>query len=115
MIGVPTEVLEMTSMKKTTADKRLVVLNPRGCPPPIPTASMAARSRGFAGRTVYFVDVRFMNGDILLRELEKAFVETYPEARTIFRQKRGGYGEDDPRLWEEIRAEGGLMVMAIGH
>jgi len=105
----------MTSLRKTSGEKKLVVLNPRGCPPSIPTASMAPRSKGFAGKTVYFVDVRFMNGDILLKEMEKAFAERHPEARTEFRQKRGGYGEDDPQLWEEIRAKGGLIVMAIGH
>lgn len=105
----------MSSTEKTATEKNLVVLNPRGSPPPIPVASMAARPKSLAGRTVYFVDVRFMNGDILLKEMEKAFSEAYPEARTVFRQKKGGYGEDDPQLWEEIRAEGGLMVMAIGH
>ena len=115
MIGVPGEVCGMTSTKRSTTEKKLVVLNPRGSPPPIPMASMAARSGSLAGRTVYFVDVRFMNGDILLKEMEKAFLEAYPEARTAFRQKRGGYAEDDPRLWDEIKANNGFMVMAIGH
>ena len=115
MIGVPREVSGMTSTKRSATEKKLVVLNPRGSPPPIPMASMAARSGSLAGRTVYFVDVRFMNGDLLLKEMEKAFLEAHPEARTAFRQKRGGYAEDDPQLWDEIRASNGLMVMAIGH
>ncbi len=105
----------MALTKRTATERELVVLNPRGSPPPIPAASMAARSGSLAGRTVYFVDLRFMNGDILLKEMEKAFLETHPKARTAFRQKRGGYAEDDPQLWDEIRANNGLMVMAIGH
>jgi len=115
MIGVPREVYGMTSTKRTTTEKKLVVLNPRGSPPPIPMASMAARSGSLAGKTVYFVDVRFMNGDILLKEMEKAFLKAHPDARTAFRQKRGGYAEDDPQLWDEIKANNGVMVMAIGH
>lgn len=105
----------MTSTKKTTTEKKIIVLNPRGTPPPIPVASMATRPGTLARKTVYFVDVRFMNGDVLLKEMEKAFSEAHPEGRTAFRRKKGGYAEDDPQLWEEIRAKGGLMVMAIGH
>jgi hypothetical protein len=105
----------MTSTKGRTIGKKFAVLNPRGMPPPIQIASMAVRPDSLAGKTIYFVDVRFMNGDILLKEMEKAFSEAHPEARTAFRQKKGGYGEDDPQLWDEIRETGGLMVMAIGH
>ncbi len=105
----------MTSTKSTTIGKKFAVLNPRGTPPPILMSSMAVRPDSLAGKTVYFVDVRFMNGDILLKEMEKAFLEAHPEARTAFRQKKGGYAEDDPQLWDEIRKNNGLMVMAIGH
>ncbi len=76
---------------------------------------MAARPESLAGPPVYLVDVRFMNGDVFLRELQKALAQRHPEIRTEFRQKRGGYAEDDPVLWAEIRQKGGLMVMAVGH
>ena len=93
----------------------MTVLDPRGSPPSISLVPMAERPKSLAGRPVYLVDVRFMNGDVLLRELQKAFAEKYPEVRTEFRQKRGGYAEDDPTLWAEIRENRGLMVMAVGH
>jgi hypothetical protein len=76
---------------------------------------MAPREADIMGRRIYFVDVRFMNGDLLLAEMQRAFAERYPEVRTAFRQKRGGYAEDDPQLWAEIEKDRGLMVMAIGH
>ncbi len=76
---------------------------------------MAPREADITGRRVYFVDVRFMNGDLLLAEMRRAFTERYPEVRTAFRQKKGGYAEDDPQLWAEIKKDRGLMVMAIGH
>ena len=95
--------------------RTVTVFNPQGKPPSIPLVPMAYRTGTFTGRMVYFVDVRFMNGDVFLKEMEKVFCERYPEVKTEFRQKRGGYTEDDPRLWTEIREQRGVMVMAIGH
>jgi hypothetical protein len=95
--------------------KKITVLNPRGNPPDINLRSMATRPANFEGRTVYFVDVRFMNGKDFLVEVQRAFNERFPNVKTELRQKRGGYTEDDPNLWNEIVANNGLMVMAIGH
>ena len=95
--------------------KKISVLNPQGIRSPIPLVPMAQRLGTLLGKTVYFVDVRFMNGDVLLKEMQKAFVERYPDVKTEFRQKRGGYTEDDPELWAEIKKNDGAMVMAIGH
>ena len=95
--------------------RRITALDPRGDPPPISLVPMAARPESLGDRPVYLVDVRFMNGDVFLRELQKALDEKHPEVRTEFRQKRGGYAEDDPVLWAEIKQKSGLMVMAVGH
>ncbi|HUN68914.1 MAG TPA: UGSC family (seleno)protein [Burkholderiales bacterium] len=90
-------------------------MNPRGTPPAINLRPMAPRPASLDGKTVYFVDVRFMNGDVFLGEIRKLFAEKFPGVKTEFRQKRGGYTEDDPELWAEIKAKGALAVMAIGH
>ena len=95
--------------------KAFKVLNPRGTPPSINLRPMATRPDSLSGKTVYFVDVRFMNGGVLLGEIRKLFAERFPGVKTEFRQKRGGYTEDDPQLWAEIKAGGALAVMAIGH
>lgn len=97
------------------AGKRITVLNPLGTPPAIRLRPMAARPGSLEGRTVYFVDVRFMNGGVFLEEIRKLFQEQLPGVLTEFRQKRGGYTEDDPDLWAEIKAKDALAVMAIGH
>ncbi len=96
-------------------NKKVRVLNPRGTPPAIKLRPMAPRAGSLDGRTVYFVDVRFMNGNVFLGEIQKLFAERFPGVNTEFRQKRGGYTEDDPALWAEIKAKGALAVMAIGH
>jgi hypothetical protein len=102
-------------MNRTPSHHRITIMNPRGNPPPISLVPMAPRPSAIGKRPVYFVDVRFMNGDIFLRELQKALTVQNPTIKTEFRQKRGGYAEDDPALWKEIRENNGLLVMAIGH
>jgi hypothetical protein len=97
------------------AGKRVTVLNPRGTPPAIGLRPMAARPATLEGKTVYFVDVRFMNGNVFLGEIQKLFAERFPGVKTEFRQKHGGYTEGDPALWAEIKAKRALVVMAIGH
>ena len=95
--------------------KRFQVMNPRGTPPPITLRPMATRPATLEGRTVYLIDVRFMNGRSFLEEIQGVIAERFPGVKTVVRQKRGGYTEDDPQLWDEIAANAGLVVMAIGH
>lgn len=94
---------------------RVRILNPRGTPPAVRLRPMAQRPHTLKGRTVYFVDVRFMNGAAFLGEIQRVFAEQFPGVKTEFRQKRGGYTEDDPDLWAEIKEKQALVIMAIGH
>jgi len=113
----PGEVMERRIARGDFApgNKRFYVLNPRGTAPAIRLRPMAPRQGGLAGRTVYLVDVRFMNGKSFLEEIQGVFAERFPDVKTVVRQKRGGYTEDDPELWQEIEANAGLVIMAIGH
>jgi hypothetical protein len=95
--------------------RRVRMLNPRGTPPPVRLRPLAPRPASLEGRTAYLVDVRFMNGSVLLEEVRKLLERTVPGLRAELRQKRGGYTEDDPELWAEIKAKDALVVMAIGH
>ncbi len=95
--------------------RRYQVLNPRGTPPPVKLRPMAQRPESLQGRTVYLVDVRFMNGRAFLEQIQQVLAERFPGLKTELRQKRGGYTEDDADLWNEIQANAGLVVMAIGH
>lgn len=97
------------------ANKRFQVLNPRGTAPAIRLRPMAPRRSDLAKRTVYLVDVRFMNGKAFLEEIQGVLAERFPDVKTVVRQKRGGYTEDDPELWQEIEANAALVIMAIGH
>ena len=98
-----------------TDDARITVLNPTGNPPPIERRAMAPRPESLDGRTIYLVDVTFNGGDLFLQEMQQWMQANMPEVNPVYRIKRGAYSTDDPELWREIQAEGGLMIMAIGH
>jgi hypothetical protein len=92
-----------------------MVLNPTGNAPPVELQAMAPRPASLDGKTIFFVDQTFNNADVLLQEMMKWFQMHMPEVKTEYRIKTGGYTTNDPELWSEIQAAGGLMIMAIGH
>ena len=96
-------------------DEKIVVMNPMGYPPKIMQLGMAPRLDSLDGKTVYLVDTRFDDGDILLQEMQAWFAEHMPKVKTRFVRKSGVYVEDDPILFEEIKEKGDAMIMAIGH
>jgi hypothetical protein len=90
-------------------------LNPTGYPPSIEQLGMAPRFESLNGKTIYLVDVHFVDGDKLLQQMQAWFAEHLPETRTIFASKAGVYTEDDPTLFSEIREHDAAAVMAVGH
>jgi hypothetical protein len=94
---------------------KITVFNPRGTPPPIPLAPMAARPASLEGKTVYFIDVKYEGGASLLRAIMDWFAQNIPTAKLVFREKEGSYDQEDAKLWAEIKEKGDAAVMAIGH
>ena len=104
-----------TGAAAQSSGEQLTVMNPTGNPPPIERRAMAPRPESLDGKTIYLVDVTFNGGDLFLQEMQEWLRVNMPEVNPIYRIKRGAYSTDDPELWREIQAEGGLMIMAIGH
>ncbi len=96
-------------------EPKITVMNPKGTPPPIRLVPMAPRLNSLDGKTVYFVDVRYVGADTFLKEMMSWFSINMPKVKLEFRQKSGAYAENDPQLWEEIGQKGDAVVMAIGH
>jgi hypothetical protein len=94
---------------------KLTVLNPCGFPPPLKQLAMAPPPPTLDGKTIYLVDVTFDNGDMFLDQMKDWFTQNMPRVTAVRRTKKGAYSADDPTLWKEIQAAGGVMVMAIGH
>jgi len=96
-------------------ETKVTTMNPRGTPPPIRLIPMAPRLNTLDGKTVYFVDVRYVGADLYLKEMMAWFSRSMPKVKLEFRQKAGAYAENDPELWNEIRQKGDAVIMAIGH
>ncbi|MAG37465.1 MAG: hypothetical protein CL878_14615, partial [Dehalococcoidia bacterium] len=73
--------------------QRRVAMNPRGYPPSIAQLEMAPRLDSLDGKTVYLVDCRFDDGDILLQQMQAWFEERMPKVNTVFARKSGVYTE----------------------
>jgi hypothetical protein len=110
-----TALLSITASAAPDDEQLYTVMNPTGNAPLIERRAMAARPASLAGKKVYLVDVTFNGGDLFLKEMQKWMQANMPDVTPIYRAKRGAYATDDPELWREIQAEGGVMIMAIGH
>jgi hypothetical protein len=96
-------------------DSKITVLNPLGQPPAITRVPMAPRVANLEGKTVYIVDVNFVDTHQLFTEMQKLLSEKYPKTNWVVRTKAGTYFEDDQKLWSEIKSKGSAMIMGVGH
>ena len=94
---------------------KVTVLNPRGIQPPIRLIPMAPRLDTLDGKTIYVVDTKYPLTKPFVQEVYNVLKEKYPKTNWVFRDKRGSYFDDDPKLWAEIKEKGQGMVMAVGH
>jgi hypothetical protein len=96
-------------------EAKITVLNPRGIQPQIRRIPMPARLATLDGKTIYLVDTRYPRTREFVEELFSILKTKYPRTKWILRDKFGGYVDDDPQLWAEIKEKGDGMVMATGH
>jgi hypothetical protein len=94
---------------------KIKVYNPMGYPPQITQLGMAERPATLEGKTVYLVDCRFDDGDLLLGQMEAWFNEHMPSVKTVLKSKSGVYTQDDPELFQEIKEKGDALVLGVGH
>ncbi len=93
----------------------LTVMNPMGQPPQTPLIPRAPRVDTLNGKTVYIVDARYPLTHQLFEELQKLLSERFPATSWVVKEKSGTYMDDDPKLWEEIKANGHAMILGVGH
>ena len=94
---------------------KIKVYNPMGYPPQITQLGMAERPETLEGKTVYLVDCRFDDGDLLLGQMAEWFKEHMPSVKTVLKSKSGVYTQDDPELFQEIKEKGDALVLGVGH
>jgi hypothetical protein len=98
-----------------TSPAKIETLNPRGSPPAITLVPLAPRLNTIEGKTIYLVSDGFPGADTFLNQISIWFKKNMPNVTTVFRLKVGGFADDDPKLWAEIKDKGNAVIMAIGH
>ena len=95
--------------------EKLSVLNPLGYPPKVSRKALAPRLEGLDGKTVYLVDARFDDSIELLRQVQAWFARHLPSVSTKLVSLSSVYHRDDPKTWEEIKANGDAAIIGVGH
>jgi hypothetical protein len=98
-----------------TADDKITVLNPVGYPPKINKKAQAPRPESLDGKTIYLVDCRFDDSVELLKQVQSWFGEHMPTVKTKMVSLSNTYQHDDPKTWEEIKANGDAAIVGVGH
>ena len=94
---------------------KFAVFNPVGYPPKVAKKQAAARLGSLDGRTVYLVDCRFDDSIELLKQVQAWFAVHMPSVATKMVSLSNMYQKDDPKLWEEIKANGDAAIFGVGH
>ncbi|MBO0765591.1 MAG: hypothetical protein J2P50_13525 [Hyphomicrobiaceae bacterium] len=106
-------VVEQEGRIRTSA--QVSVLNPVGHPPKVARKSAASRPESLDGRTVYLVDCRFDDSIELLKQVQAWLIRHRPQVKTRLVSLSSYYGSDDPKTWEEIKANGDAAILGVGH
>ena len=89
-----------------SAREKITVLNPVGYPPKVAKKSAAPRLESLDGKTIYLVDCRFDDSVELLKQVQAWFAEHMPSVKTPIISLSATYQHDDPKTWDEIKANG---------
>jgi len=98
-----------------SSSERITVLSPVGFPPKINKKPAAPRPESLDGKTVYLVDCRFDDSIELLKQVQSWFAEHMPAVKTRIISLSKTYQHDDPKTWEEIKANGDAAIVGVGH
>jgi hypothetical protein len=104
-----------TSYMGAADEAKITVMNPRGVKPEIRKIPMAVRPATLDGKTVYIVDTKYANTKPFVNELFAALKSKYPNTNWVLRNKLGGYMDDDPDLWAEIKEKNAAAIVLLGH
>lgn len=96
-------------------EAKITAYNPRGIQPLIRRIPMAERPATLDGKTVYIVDTKYPRTREFVDELVKILKERRPKTNWVLKDKFGGYMDDDPKLWAEIKEHAQAAIVLIGH
>jgi len=79
---------------------------------PLVTLKIAA---SLDGKTIYLVDCRFDDSIELLKQVAEWFAAHMPNVKTRIVSLSATYQKDDPKTWNEIKANGDAAIIGVGH
>ena len=105
---------ELISQQK---DNKITVLNPACSSTMVERVPLASRNfSSLEGKTIYLVDIGWGGpkaGYDVFEVMQDWFTENISSAKTVLVKKKGGYMEDDPELWQKIKAEGDACIIGL--
>jgi len=105
----------MAEIRFQRKNDKVTVLNPACSSVMAKRVPLASRNfTSLEGKTIYLVDIGWGGpkaGYDLFEVMQSWFAKTIPSAKTVLVKKKGGYMEDDPELWQKIKAEGDACII----
>jgi len=95
----------------------VTVLNPACSSTMAERAPLTPRTfTGLHGRTIFLVDIGWGGpkaGYDVLEVMQGWFAANTPSVKTVLVAKKGPFAQDDPELWQRIKAEGDGCIIGI--
>lgn len=96
---------------------RIAVFNPACSSTIAERASLTPRTfQTLSDKTVFLVDIGWggpQAGLDVLQVMQGWFARNVPTATTVVVAKKGGFAQDDPELWQRIKAEGDACIIGV--
>ena len=97
--------------------EKITILNPACSSMLAPRVSLAQRTfTSLEGKTIYLVDIGWGGPDAgydVFTVMQDWFKVHIPSLKTVLLKKRGSFRDDDPDLWEKIKADGDACILGI--
>jgi hypothetical protein len=100
-----------------SAAPNITVLNPACTNALVPRVPLAPRNHPrLEGKTLYLVDIGWGGPAAaysVFQVMQDWFAREMPQVKTVLARKKGSFMEDDPDLWNEIKAKGDGCIIGI--
>ncbi len=112
-MNIVTTPSDLTRLEQS--NEKITVLSPVGFPTKIKHKGAAPRLESLDGKTIFLVDCRFDDSVELLKQVQGWFAQHMPGVKTRIISLSATYQHDDPKTWEEIKANGDAAIVGVGH
>src|ERR1700687_2203163 len=113
IVTTPSDLTQLDQLEPS--GEKITVFTPMGFPPKVARKAAAPRLESLDGKTIYLVDCRFDDSIELLKQVAAWFAAHMPNVTTRIVSLSATYQKDDPKTWNEIKANGDAAIIGVGH